>query len=192
MSREDWLIGQDRASAAAERIYSAAAELIARHGFDAFTIEALARKVHCSPATIYRHAGGKAVIRDAVTLRLASRILGTVREAIEGLTGSERIVTASAVALQYIRAEPLAQVMGRAIHDPDANQWITRSPLIAGLAQEMIGSATADPVAAQWLIRVVLALWCWPPIDPDIEQQMLQRFLGPPFASLQGSGQGAT
>lgn len=162
MSREDWLIGQDRAAAAAERIYSAAAELIARHGFDAFTIEALARKVHCSPATIYRHAGGKAVIRDAVTLRLASRILANVREAIDGLTGSERVVTASAIALQHIRAEPLAQVMGRAIHDPDADQWITTSPLIIGLAKEMIGSATADPVAAQWLIRVVLALWCWP------------------------------
>src|SRR5579884_354097 len=184
MSREDWLIGQDRASVAAERIYRAAAELIARHGFDAFTIEALARKVHCSPATIYRHAGGKAVIRDAVTLRLASRILATVREAIDGLTGAERIVTASAVALQHIRAEPLAQVMGRAIHDPDADQWVTRSPLIAALAQEMIGSANADPVAAQWLIRVVLALWSWPPADPDIELQMLQRFLGPPFAKL--------
>ena len=52
MTREDWLVGRDRGSEAADRIYDAAAELVSRKGFEAFTIEALAAIVHCSPATI--------------------------------------------------------------------------------------------------------------------------------------------
>lgn len=42
MARDDWLVGRDRRSAAAERIYASAADLIARRGYDGFTIEALA------------------------------------------------------------------------------------------------------------------------------------------------------
>ena len=60
--RQDWLIGGDRRTEAVERIFAAAAQLVSQQGFDAFTIEALSTKAHCSPATIYRHVGGKAVI----------------------------------------------------------------------------------------------------------------------------------
>ncbi len=56
MGTEDWLVGRDRHSEAAERIYAAAADLMTRQGYDAFNIETLAAAVHCSPATIYRHA----------------------------------------------------------------------------------------------------------------------------------------
>lgn len=87
MPRDDWLVGRDRRSEAAERIYSAAADLIARRGYEGFTIEALAARVHCSPATIYRHAGGKATIRDAVVAIHAARIVDTTREAIRTSAG---------------------------------------------------------------------------------------------------------
>ena len=60
MARSDWLVGGDRRTAAAERIYAAATDLIARDGMDAFDIDTLAARVHCSRATIYRYAGGKA------------------------------------------------------------------------------------------------------------------------------------
>jgi hypothetical protein len=49
-------------------------------------------------------------------------------------------------------------------------------------ADEMIGLSTPDPAAAQWLIRTFLALWYWPLQDADAEQQMVRRFLGPPYA----------
>ena len=42
MAQNDWLVGRDRRSAAAERIYAAAADLISRVGYDEFTIESLA------------------------------------------------------------------------------------------------------------------------------------------------------
>ncbi len=138
MSREDWLVGRDRRSEACDRIYAAAADLISRRGYDGFTIEALAAKVHCSPATIYRHAGGKAAIRDAVIAMQAARIVDTTREAIKGLTGPERVVTATIVALQRLQSDPLAQLM-RSTQATPINEWITESPAVTGLAGEMLG-----------------------------------------------------
>ncbi len=70
MARQDWVVGGDRGAVAAERIYSAAAQLMLRDGLDALDIDALAEQVHCSRATIYRYAGGKAHIRDVVLLRM--------------------------------------------------------------------------------------------------------------------------
>jgi AcrR family transcriptional regulator len=180
MSREDWLVGRDRRSEACERIYAAAADLISRRGYDGFTIEALAAKVHCSPATIYRHAGGKVAIRDAVIALQAARIVDTTREAIKGLTGPERVVTATIVALQRLQSDPLAQLM-RSTQATPINEWITESPAVTGLAGEMLGDDNPDPLAKQWLIRVFLALWCWPLKDPAAQTVMLQRFLGPPY-----------
>jgi AcrR family transcriptional regulator len=178
----DWLVGRDRRSEGAERIYAAAAELMSRQGYDAFSIDALAAIVHCSPATIYRHAGGKSAIRDAVVSRQSERILDSVREAISGLTGSERIVTATTVALQRIRADPLAQIM-RSMTGAPANEWLIDSHVVARLATEMVGLADPDPLAAQWLIRMFLALWYWPLKDCASEEITVRRFLGPPYTN---------
>jgi len=179
MPRDDWLVGRDRRSEATERIYTAAADLISRQGYEGFTIEALAARVHCSPATIYRHAGGKAAIRDAVVAIQAARIVDTTREAIKDLKGPDRVVTATIIALQRLRSDPLAHLM-RSIHASPVTEWITSSPTVTGLAAEMLGHDNADPLAVQWLIRVFLALWCWPLKDPAAERALVQRFLGSP------------
>lgn len=178
---DDWLVGRDRHGEAAERIYAAAGELMSQHGFDAFSIDALAEAVHCSPATIYRHTGGKTAIRDAVVSRQAERILQSVREAIDGLTGAERVVTATTVALQRLRADPLAQIMRSMITLP-GNDWITDSPIVTRFADEMVGGSP-DPLASQWLIRTFLALWYWPLMDTEAEQEMVRRFLGPGYGA---------
>lgn len=182
MATEDWLVGRDRHDEAAERIYTAAATLMSRHGYDAFSIDALAAAVHCSPATIYRHTGGKAAIRDVVLGLQADRVLDSVREAIAGLTGSERIVTATTVALQRLRADPLATIM-RSMAMLPGEEWLTDSPIVSRFATEMVGLSTPDPLAAQWLVRTFLALWYWPLKDPDAEREMVRRFLGPPYTS---------
>ena len=181
MADQDWLIGRDRHDEAAERIYSAAANLMLRHGYDAFSIDAVAAEVHCSPATVYRHAGGKTAIRDVVLRLQAERILDSVREAIAGLTGSERVVTATTVALQRLRADPLAKTM-RSMATLPGEELLTDSPIVSRFATEMIGLSTPDPLAAQWLIRTFLALWYFPLKDADAEGEMVRRFLGPPYA----------
>jgi AcrR family transcriptional regulator len=176
------LVGRDRRSEAADRIYSAASDLISRKGFDAFTIDALAEKVHCSPATIYRQVGGKTVILDGIIQRFSMRIVSAVRESIEELSGSDRVVTAIVVALKHIRAEPLGQLMMGTIRPNSDSGWLTSSPLVAAFAEEMTGRM--DTLAAQWLIRVTLALWYWPVHDDDTEYDLIRRFIGPPFADL--------
>jgi AcrR family transcriptional regulator len=182
MPHNDWLLGRDRQSEAAERIYAAAADLISHVGYDAFTIEALADKIHCSPATIYRRAGGKAAIRDAVVAIQATRILATVRDAIKDLSGPERVVTATIVALQRMHADPLVQLM-RSMQLAPGSEWLTTSPVVTGFAAEMLGQDSPDPLAAQWLIRIFLALWCWPLKDGAAERAMVERFLGASYIS---------
>jgi AcrR family transcriptional regulator len=181
VARPDWLVGGDRRSEAAERIIHAASELVSRRGFDAFTIDALAAEVHCSPATIYRNVGGKAVILERVVQQMSMRIVKNVSEAIVGLDGPDRIVTAIVVALHHIRAEPLGPLMVGAIRPAGDTAWLTASPLISDLAEQMIGRA--DPLAAQWLVRATLALWYWPVKDLDTEREMAERFIGPSFAA---------
>jgi AcrR family transcriptional regulator len=178
VGRNDWLIG-DRRIAASERIFAAAAELVARKGFSAFTIEAVAAKVHCSPATVYRQVGGKTVILEGVIARYSLSIVESVREAITGLSGAERVVTAIIVALEKVRAEPLGQSMMGAIRPNDQTGLLTASPLVNILAEEMVGRT--DPLAAQYLIRIYFALWFWPVADRAAEYELVQRFVGPLF-----------
>lgn len=175
----DWLVG-DRRAAAAERIYAAATELIARDGIEALDIAALEARVHCSRATIYRHVGGKAQIRDAVLARNAERIVAAVRSAVDGMSGPERVVTAVTVALQRIRADPLGQAMITSMRAAAEMAWIVDSPMTRALATELNGIAEDDELAAQWIVRVVLSLLYWPVADPAAEQEMVRRYLGQP------------
>jgi AcrR family transcriptional regulator len=181
MPRDDWVVGGDRRKAAAERIYDVATDLITREGPEAFDIEALAARVHCSRATIYRYAGGKAEIRDAVVARSAARIVETVRQTVENLRGPERVVTAITVALKLIRADPSGQLMFNSIRANDVI-WLTGSPLLAGFATELTGLTDQDPQAAQWVVRVVMSLLYWPIGDTATEREIVQRFVAPAFA----------
>lgn len=63
------------------------------------------------------------------------------------------------------------------------NDWLTESPIATCFATEMVGKSTPDPLAAQWLIRAFLALWYRPLKDAISENEMVRRFLGPPYAA---------
>jgi AcrR family transcriptional regulator len=173
-------VGGDRRAIATDRIYDAATDLIAREGMDAFDIDALAARVHCSRATIYRYVGGKAQIRDAVAERAAARIIETVRQTIDNLSGPERVVTAITVALKRVRSDPLLQLMISSMR-ADEVVWITASPLVAGFSTDLTGRTDPDPQAAQWVVRIVLSLLYWPIGDSRAERQMVQRFVAPAF-----------
>ncbi|BBZ10460.1 TetR/AcrR family transcriptional regulator [Mycobacterium branderi] len=180
MVREDWVVGGDRRRVAAERIYAAATELIVRKGLDAFDIDALAAHVHCSRATIYRYAGGKAQIRDAVLMRMAARIVDTVRRAVDGLSGSERMITAITVALEEIRSDPMRRLMLDSTTAADLGD-LHSSPMLAHLAADLTGITDDDSQAAQWIVRVVMSLAYWPIGDSRREEEMLRRFVTPAF-----------
>jgi AcrR family transcriptional regulator len=178
MVQDDWLVG-DRRGAAAERIYAAATELIARDGLESFDMAELQAKVHCSRATLYRHVGGKSQIRDAVLTREAERIVDAVRAAVSGLEGRDRTVTAVVAALGHIRADPIGQALLHSMRGASELQWVGRSPLPTALAAELTGIARDDDEAAGWIVRIVLALLFWPVEDAAAERAMIQRFLAP-------------
>lgn len=180
MVRDDWVVGGDRRAAAADRIYAAATELVIRKGFDAFDIETLASQVHCSRATIYRYAGGKAQIRDAVLMRLSAGIIDTVRHAVDGVSGPERVVTAITVALEQIRSDPMRRLMLTSSNSPELRE-LHSSPMLGHLAAELTGITDADPQAAQWIVRLVVSLAYWPAGNSRVERQVLRRFVAPAF-----------
>ncbi|BBY57588.1 TetR/AcrR family transcriptional regulator [Mycolicibacterium sarraceniae] len=180
MAHGDWVIGGDRSTAAANRIYAAATELVVRDGLDALDIDTVAAKVHCSRATVYRHAGGKAQIRDAVLTRLAAGIVQKVRDAVDGLTGSDRVLVAITVALQLIRSDPLRRLMFSAGNLPDVKE-LHSSPVLAHLAAELTGITDDDPQAAQWIVRIVVSLAYSPIANVRDERAVLERFVAPAF-----------
>ena len=175
VGRKDWVLRADRSAEARDRIMSTASEFVSRNGFEAFTINALAAELNCSPATIYRHAGGKAEILERLIFAFSQRIIGSIRQAIAGLEGTERVATAIIVALDLMRGEPLGKLMiGGLGHDGGT---VTASPFVAKMAEEMIGRS--DPLAAQWLIRITFALWYWPAKDKHTEHELVKRFAAP-------------
>jgi AcrR family transcriptional regulator len=180
MVRDDWVVGGDRRTAAADRIYAAATDLVIRQGFDAFDIDTLASQVHCSRATVYRYAGGKAQIRDAVLVRLSAGITDTVRRAVDGLSGPERVVTAITVALKQMRSEPIRRLIRSSSNSPELGE-LHASPMLAHLAAELTGIADTDPQAAQWIVRLVVSLAYWPAANSRVERQLLSRFVAPAF-----------
>lgn len=174
VGRKDWVLRADRSDQARDRIMSTASEFVSRNGFEAFTIDALAAELNCSPATIYRHAGGKAEILERLIFAFSQRIIGSIRQAIVGMEGTERVATAIIVALDLMRGEVLGKLMMSG-HGPDRDAGtVTASPFVAKMAEEMIGRS--DPLAAQWLIRITFALWYWPVKDKHTEHELVKRF----------------
>jgi AcrR family transcriptional regulator len=180
MVRDDWVVGGDRRAAAAVRIYAAATDLVLRDGLDAFDIDTLAAQVHCSRATIYRYAGGKAQIRDAVLMRLSAGIIDTVRRVVDGLSGPERVITAITVALEQIRSDPIRRLMLGSSSAPELG-GLHSSPVLGRIAADLTGITDDDPQAAQWIVRVVVSLAYWPLGSSRVEQEVLQRFVAPGF-----------
>jgi AcrR family transcriptional regulator len=180
MVRDDWVVGGDRRAAAADRIYAAATDLVVRDGLDAFDIDTLAAKVHCSRATIYRYAGGKAQIRDAVIMRLSAGIIDAVRRAVDGLSGPERVIAAITVALEQMRSDPIRRLVLSSSGSPELGA-LHSSQVLGHLAADLAGITDDDPQAAQWIVRVVMSLAYWPLGDSRVEQQVLQRFVAPGF-----------
>ncbi|MDX1890524.1 TetR/AcrR family transcriptional regulator [Mycolicibacterium sp. 050158] len=180
MVRDDWVVGGDRRAAAAERIYTAAVDLVLREGLDALDVDVLAERVHCSRATIYRYAGGKAQIRDAVLVRVAAAVTDTVRREVDGLDGNERVIGAIAAALRQIRSDPVRRLVSDARTTPRLSD-LRDSSVLGALAAELTGITDDDPMAAAWIVHLVMSLTYLPLGDERTEADMLRRFVLPAF-----------
>ncbi|MET0475071.1 MAG: TetR/AcrR family transcriptional regulator [Mycobacterium sp.] len=129
--------------------------------------------MHCSRATVYRYAGGKAQIREAVLMRLAAGVVETVRRAVDGISGTERTVTAITVALAEMRSEPLRRLMQGSGGVADLGE-LQSSPAVLRIAAELCG-LDHDLQAALWVVHVVLSLVYLPLGDPRTVEAYLRR-----------------
>jgi AcrR family transcriptional regulator len=180
----DWLAGGDRGEIAVERIYAAAADSVAAHGFDRLNIDDVAARAGCSRATVYRHVGGKGEIRDGVVSRSITRIGTDVQAAVAGLRGSERLVQAILLSLDAVRGDAVASaLLSRAPSTRNLNRSLVESPRLAAAAAELTGLGADDPLSSEWTVRVVLSLLFWPLGDRNAEEAIVRRYVAPALSS---------
>ena len=178
MPRHDWLVGRDRRSAAAERIYAAAAELIARRGSTPSPSRPWRRRSTARPrrstdmpaAKLYprrrRRRPSDAHRRHSTPSHQRPHRFGSSGD------GHHRRSARPAIGR-------LAHLM-QSMHETPISEWIT-APAVNGFAAEMLGLEEDDPIAAQW--RLLFGTVVLPAKDPDAQRAMLQRFLGPPYST---------
>lgn len=158
----DWLVGGDRGDVARRRLVSQAAALIASRGLDAFSIDELAARAHCSRATIYRHAGGRAQLIEAVLSTTAAPVLESIRAEAVGTAGEERARIAITAAVGALRADRVIRQFLRPGSLIATTPTVLASPTVLAVAADLIGIDPDDTVAARFAIRSVLTMLLWP------------------------------
>lgn len=159
---QDWLVGGERRDAARERLVAHAAAIIARRGLDAFDLDELGRRAHCSRATIYRHAGGRAALIESVLAATSAPVLDAIRASVADLTGPERARTAITETLRALRGDRVIRQFLRPDNLIDATPTVLSSPAVHAVAADLVGVDPDDPADARFLIRSVLAMLLWP------------------------------
>ncbi|WP_280267408.1 TetR/AcrR family transcriptional regulator [Nocardia wallacei] len=180
--RSDWLAGGDRRSIARERIRAAAAELFVERGIAAVGLDEIAARAGCSRATVYRHAGGKADLVQAVINASARVVADRVAAHVATLHGRERIVEGIVASVRAIRADPTLAHWLANIRAGGADEYLSTAPELGQIAIALTAT-TPDAEAAQWIVRVVLALLAWPLPDPGAERHLIERFVAPTLDS---------
>ncbi|WP_343287360.1 TetR family transcriptional regulator [Gordonia sp. SID5947] len=168
----DWLIDGNRPDVARARLIACATDLIARRGVTKFDINGLARHAHCSRATVYRHAGGRAAIIEGVLAATSAPIITAVRTATTGLGGSDRARVAISVALRELREDRVFRQFLRSSHLITLAPTAVASNTVAALAAELIGIDPSETTSTEFAIRSFLTLLLWP-AEPTEEDRLI-------------------
>ncbi|MEO9328280.1 TetR/AcrR family transcriptional regulator [Gordonia aurantiaca] len=169
----DWLVGGDRVGVARARLISQAATIIAARGLDGFGIDELARRAHCSRATVYRHVGGRTAIIEAVLVATATPVLESIRARVADTTGEERARIAIGAALRELRGNRVIRQFLRPANLVASTPTVLASPAVRAVAAELIGFDPDDAVAAGFAVRSVLAMLLWE-ADPNEEDALVE------------------
>lgn len=174
-----------------ERMYRAAAKLIAQDGIRHFSVDEVAARVGCSRATLYRYVGGKAAIVDAIIHRVTLSLYQQIGQAVAGFNGPDRVVEMILAAAAATRAEPLtAQVLHHASTTDIRAHLHSRQVLEAVLT--LAGLRPDDHQAAQALVWIVWSIVQQPLGHSTSERALIERFAKPAFNSYSYTVQPAT
>ncbi|MFT4199312.1 TetR/AcrR family transcriptional regulator [Gordonia sp. (in: high G+C Gram-positive bacteria)] len=175
---KDWLVGDSREDQARERLYTLASDLMAARGVDGMDVNELARRAHCSRATVYRHVGGKSAIVEAVLSRRASEMVATVAAAAEGLDGKDRIAAVMGMALERVRSDGIARQFLDPRHVAGTAASVVGSPTVLAIAGQLLGDSAGDTAKASVAVRSVLDLLLWPAADRAEEAAVIDVVAG--------------
>ncbi|MCL2581870.1 MAG: TetR/AcrR family transcriptional regulator [Streptosporangiales bacterium] len=175
----DWLAGGQRRDLALRAIRAAARQQLLDEGIGRFTVEAVARRAGCSRATVYRVAGGKKALLDAVLAAGAAEVAEKVAGAVMDLSGEDRVVEAILAGLREVR------------RDSAVNEWVRQTVVggdvlqnsddLSSLAGTWTDGAGVSLLEGQWILRVFLQFVAWPAADEDSERTLVRDFVGPAF-----------
>jgi AcrR family transcriptional regulator len=171
---DDWLVNGDRNQTARDRLYALATEMIGGAGLDRFDLNDLARRAHCSRATVYRHVGGKKQLLEAVWAFSSAAVVTEVEKSVAGLEGRERALLAITVAVRAIRADPVIRQFVESRRVYAAADTVIHSPTIIATAAELMGLDAADGVQVRFAIRSILSIVTLPPRDPTEERALVE------------------
>ena len=174
-----------------ERIYRAAAKLLAQRGITNFSADEVAARAGCSRATLYRYVGGRSAIVAALVRRATDSLDQQIGEAVAGLNGPDRVIEMILASVAATRGEALTvQVLEHAsatnirAHLDSRRVW-KAALVLAGLHPD-------DHAAGQALIRIIWSLVQQPLGDSDSERALVERFVKPAFDNYSYPGQPAT
>lgn len=167
-SDRDWLLDDRRSDRARERLIEESAALIRQRGIDRFDINELARRAHCSRATVYRHVGGKKALIEAALVSSSMDIVTVVAERTAHLSGPERTAAAIELGLRAMRSDKLVRQTLQSTRIHSSISVALSSPTVIAAAVTLLALPAGDDATIQWAIRGFLSLALWPmPIEQE-------------------------
>jgi AcrR family transcriptional regulator len=201
VSRRVGTLGRSRQAAAAsstrDAVLVAAQLCFARYGIAQTTVDDVVRVAKVPRATLYRHAGGKEALVEAVSLRQLDRFLAQLVEHVAGFDEFEdQIVEAVLFTIEHYRSDDLLKLVLAAGRLPEGRR------LLKGMEDQLRGRlerASKPWLEAarqagklrpdvdvrdyvEWTTRVIESLVRLPPEWPRArEREFLARMLVPAF-----------
>jgi AcrR family transcriptional regulator len=201
VSRRVGTLGRSRQAAAAsstlDAVLDAAQLCFARYGIAQTTVDDVVRVAKVPRATLYRHAGGKEALVEAVSLRQLDRFLAQLVEHVAGFDEFEdQIVEAVLFTIEHYRSDDLLKLVLAAGRLPEGRR------LLKGMEDQLRGRlerASKPWLEAarqagklrpdvdvrdyvEWTTRVIESLVRLPPEWPRArEREFLARMLVPAF-----------
>jgi AcrR family transcriptional regulator len=163
-----------------ERMYRAAAKLIAQRGITHFSADEVATEVGCSRATLYRYVGGRSAIVDAIVCRVTTSLEEQIRQAVAGFSGPDRVVEMILAAVAATRAEPVTVEVLRHASTKHIRAHLDSQELLEA-ALGLAGLRADDHAAAEALVRIIWSIVQLPLDDSDSERALIERFVKPAF-----------
>lgn len=177
MTRDDWLLGEQREASARDRLYREAEQLIAEEGIDHFTMSRLASRAYCSRATVYRHVGSRGQVVDELLRRSSESIVAKIHTEVDDLEGSERATAAIRSALRLIDSNPIASAFFASVHAVQNSRAVVSSPVVLGVATELLG-IPGDESLARVLVRTIIGMHLWPIPEGEKEEDPALELIG--------------